>query len=228
MPICAFCEPLIVVSCSGPPSEFELSLLRDAAGDREQRVEVAIDERQVQHLVLPDGARERGGVGLDERRVGDDRDHFLQLTGLDRGVDAGVAADLEDDAGLREVLEAAQRDFELVTADRQQRQRVVALRIGRRRARDLRADVGGGHRCAPGTALPELSLTLPRIVPVATCASTETLNAKESGAARANASARAAAPAASSRSAATRPVTLPPHPKMLIRASPVTPASRHI
>ena len=48
---------------------------------------------------------------------------------------------------------------------------------------------------APGTAAPELSLTLPRIVPVATWASTETLTAKESGAARANASARAAAPA---------------------------------
>ena len=85
-----------------------------------------------------------GRVGLDERRVGDDGDDLLDAARLDGGVDAGVAAHLEQDAGLREVLEAGQRDLELVVADGQQPQGVLALGVGRRGARELRAQVGGG------------------------------------------------------------------------------------
>ena len=169
MPICALCDPLIVVSCSGPPSEFEFSLLVTPPVMLRERIEIAIDERQVEDLVLTDGARQRGGVGLDERRVGDDRDDFGHRAGLDAASTRALRPTSSRMPVCDEVLEAAQRDFELVVADGQQRQRILAFGIGHRRARNLRAEVGGGDLSAghPGAGV---SLTFPRIVPVATCA----------------------------------------------------------
>ena len=41
----------------------------DTAGDAQQRIEVAIDERQIEDLVLAHGARQRGGGGLNHRRT---------------------------------------------------------------------------------------------------------------------------------------------------------------
>jgi hypothetical protein len=134
---------------------------RDAAGDRQERVDIAIDERQIQHLVLADAARERRRAGLDERCIGDHRYDFLHRPGPERRVDARVAPDVEHDARLHEVLEAGEGDLDLVAADRQERQRVVALGVGDGRARLLRVDVGGGH-CRAGNGGARVVLDVPQ------------------------------------------------------------------
>ena len=64
------------------------------------------------------------------------------------GVDPRVAADLEHDAGLREGLEAGERDVDFVVAERQEPERVLPGLIGRRVARELRVHVGRGDRGA--------------------------------------------------------------------------------
>ncbi len=116
-----------------------------AAGDAQERIEVAVDEGEVQDLVLAHGARERGGRRLHEGNVGHDGDDLGDLPGLDDRIDAGVAADLEQDAGLREVLEAGERDLELVAAHGQEPELVVSGNVRDRGARELGAQVGGGH-----------------------------------------------------------------------------------
>ena len=68
----------------GPAERVRVLVAGDAAGDAQQRVEVAVDQRQIQDVVLTDRPRQRRGVGLDERRVADDRDGFRDGAGLDR------------------------------------------------------------------------------------------------------------------------------------------------
>jgi hypothetical protein len=119
---------------------------RHAARETQERVQVAIDEGEVQDLVLADGAGERGGRGLHERRVGHDRNRFRQGAEVDDGVDARVAADLKDDSTARIGLEAGHAHHQHVVAHGQQTQGVLAGGVRGGRARVLRARVGGGDR----------------------------------------------------------------------------------
>ncbi len=118
----------------------------DAARDAEQRVKIAVHQRKVQDFVLADGARKGGGGGLHQRRVCDDRHGLGDVAGLDRGVNTGVAPDLEQDARLREILEAVERDVNFVVAERKEQNGVLPGLVGRRRARELGIHIRHGDR----------------------------------------------------------------------------------
>ena len=132
----------------GTAERVRVVVARHAAGGIEQRVEIAIDQRQVQHFILIDASRQRRRCGIDERRIANDRYRLRDVTGFDGRVDAGVAAHLEHDARLRKCLEAGERDVDFVVAERQQSQRVLTRLVGDRIARGLRIDVGRRHRRA--------------------------------------------------------------------------------
>ena len=148
VPICAFCDPLMVVVCSGPPSELDASLLvtPPVMLSSEYRSRLTSGRFRTSFWLTARDSDARGG--FDERRIGDDRHDFGDVAGLDLRVDAGVAAHLEDDAGLRKILEAVERDVDLVVAERHQRQRVLAGPVGGHAARELRVDIGRGDECA--------------------------------------------------------------------------------
>ena len=102
----------------------------DAAGETQERIQIAVDERKIEHLVLSHDPRERRRCGIDERRVAGDGHRFVDRTELNRGIDSGVATDLEHDAGLREILEAGHGDHDHVVPHRKQPQRVLAGLVG--------------------------------------------------------------------------------------------------
>ena len=133
VPICAFCEPLIVVSCSGPPSEFEFSLLVTPPVMLSSEYRSRLTSGRFSTSFWPT-VRESAAVLVSTSGASPTTETTsCDAAELDRRVDARVAADFEEDAGLREVLEAGQRDLDLVVADRQQPQRVLAVSVGRRR-----------------------------------------------------------------------------------------------
>ena len=131
-----------------PAERVRVVVAGNAAGETQQRIQVAVDEREVQHFVLTHRSRERRGCRVHERRVPRDRHGFADVAELNRGVDPGVASDLEDDARLREILEAGQRDDDHVVPDGEEPQRVLAGLVGGRASRKLCAQVGGGDRGA--------------------------------------------------------------------------------
>ena len=115
-----------------PTERVRVVVAGNAAGETQERIQVAVDEREVQHLVLTHGPRERRGDSVHERRVPCDRHRFVDVAELNRGVDPGVASDLEDDARLREILEAGHGDDDHVVPDGKQPQGVLARLIGDR------------------------------------------------------------------------------------------------
>ncbi len=144
LPICAFCDPLIVVSCSGPPSEFEPLLLLmppviDSSVYRSRLTSGRFSTSFWPTVRVSDAelVSTSGASALTETTS-------WTLPGSIVGVDAGVAADFEQDAGLHEVLESGELDFDLIGADGQQRQRVLAVLVGGGGAGLLGVDVGGG------------------------------------------------------------------------------------
>ena len=97
-----------MVTCSGPPSEFELVLLVTPPVMLRSGYRSRLTSGRFSTSFCPTVRDSDGRRGVDERRVADDRHRFADRAELDRRVDSRVAPDFEHDAGLREVLEAGQ------------------------------------------------------------------------------------------------------------------------
>ena len=130
----------------GPTQRVRVLVAGDTAGETQQRIQIAIDEREVEHFVLTDRPGERRGRGIHKGRITRNRHRLTDGAELNRGVHSGIASDFEHDAGLREILEPRHGDDEHVVADREEPEGVLARGVGDRVSRKLRAQVGGGHR----------------------------------------------------------------------------------
>jgi hypothetical protein len=84
---------------------------RDSERKEDQRVDVARVERHVDDDVVADHLGQGRAFGLQQRRVGGDRDRLGHLANRHLHVNARRLLDLKDDALAHEALEAAGRDF---------------------------------------------------------------------------------------------------------------------
>jgi hypothetical protein len=82
----------------------------------EQRVHVAVDEREVEDLGLINCAAESHVRRVYERRVGDDLHVLHRAADMEYRIDAGSTAQFDLEAGLDEPFEAAQLGFESIGA----------------------------------------------------------------------------------------------------------------
>ena len=98
--------------------------------EREERVDVAVDDRQIVHLRRLDGAAYGAVFEIDGRGLLGDGDGFGGSSGGQGGVDVSLLVDSEGNVGLEELLEALRVDGHGVGSDGQEVDAVVAAGVG--------------------------------------------------------------------------------------------------
>ena len=139
---------------------------RRAGNQIDQALEVAVaGERQVLDRPRIEVDADVGPGGLQRRRRGFDGDLFVEGADLDGGVDARHGIDRDVDTFLRVRFESAGADREVVRALGQVGDRVVAIVVGRRLARQPGGRVLHASPPALGTTAPLSSVSVPAIEP---------------------------------------------------------------
>ena len=116
-----------------------------SAGERNQRHRATAFKRQRIDLFSGDCRANRGVARLDQRRRRFDRNGLLEAAQLHLHEDDRIAADLEDDAGLREGAESRQRGFDAIGTGRQIQQGVRTGFVRHRLATEAGLRLDGDH-----------------------------------------------------------------------------------
>ena len=139
-------QPLLLVgAASGHGDARPDHVARDvdrASDQPEQLPDPSSIERHVHDGPVFDELARRRRFGLEQRGRARNFDRLRELAVLEREVQAAGADELEDDAGARQGLEPRGLGVHAIAAGLHERERVLALVVGRRRRGDARVLVG--------------------------------------------------------------------------------------
>ena len=120
----------------------------DAAGEKDEAEEAAIDERDVANVLVGDVGAERGVAGVEERGLVGDVDGFGGAAGIESEVDVGFLADGEGETFALLGVEAGGGDADGVGGWANANEDEDAALVGVERGGDAGAFVGERDFCA--------------------------------------------------------------------------------
>ena len=133
-----------MVRCSENPKALPLSLGFHAGREIEQRIDVAVDDGEVDDLRVIHGASDARVGGVHQWGVGGDRNALGKRADFQHGIYARGAVDVQHHAGLRELLEIRGVHLHPVGTRGQQPDGVPAGVVGSGLAAEVGIHVGGG------------------------------------------------------------------------------------
>ncbi len=122
-----------------------VSSIDDAGSERDQRVRIAADERQLDHLASGHDIADRGALQLQLHGIGGDGDFGLQRSRLERQIHSGRQADANHHASHAGAAEPGQRRGDLVDPDGQIGDRVLPHTVRERLPNHTGAGLGDDH-----------------------------------------------------------------------------------